>query len=123
MFSWKTAENSRPKKSAEKSRHKKVGKKKLAKKVGKKVVIKAAKYAARKVGKKFIPELVLLLSWNQSQTGLVSLKRVIINLKNGHCIGYNFGFLIVFLLDFQNSLSDFQLPILMEKYGINIGSK
>jgi hypothetical protein len=46
------------KKLAEKSRLKRVGKKNSAKKVA----IKGSKNAVRKVGKKFIPELVLLLS-------------------------------------------------------------
>ena len=32
---------------------------------------KAAKKATKRVGKKFIPEHVLLLSWNRSKTGLV----------------------------------------------------
>ncbi len=37
---------------------------------------------------------------------LLVLKRAIIILKIGHNIGFNFGFIIVYLLDFQNSLSD-----------------
>jgi len=71
------------KKALKKSRPKKVGKKlakrqqirrqKRQQKGIKKASKKAAQKAARKAAKKFIPEPVLLLSWNRSKTGLVQL--------------------------------------------------